>query len=383
MPVWYTSVSAEHIATRTGAGLFDVSHMGVFEFAGDGAEAFLDMVAANDVSALEPGNAHYSYLLGVDGIPIDDIFIYRLAPDYFIMVVNASNNDKDWAWLVALKHGEVMADPEIPGIRLPARDNFTLRDLRDPSAGDNRRVDIALQGPSSRDILLSLHGSSDDKARVKALPWAGVTRATLGGYDLVVARTGYTGERVAFEIFVHPDKAPALFKDLAEAGATPIGLAARDSLRTEAGLPLYGHELAGDLSLNPADAGFGSYVKLWKPFFIGKSAFAAHELARDAVVTRFRMDHKGVRQPHPGDPLVDQRGRVVGIVTSCSIDQEGYSLGQAYIRLSFADEGTPLYVYAAADKAKFDKPLGELQLGDKTVVPNTATVLSRFPKKKK
>jgi glycine hydroxymethyltransferase len=137
------------------------------------------------------------------------------------------------------------------------------------------------------------------------------------------------------------------------------------------------------MNLNPADAGFGSYVKLWKPFFIGKSAFIAHELERDAVVTRFRMDNKGVRQPHPGDPLVDQRGRVVGIVTSCSIDTEGYSLGQAYLRLSHADEGTPLYVYAAADKAKFDKPLGELELGDKTVVPNTATVLSRFPKKKK
>lgn len=383
MPVWYSSVGAEHAATRTGAGLFDVSHMGGFDFTGPGAEVFLNALTANDVTALKPGNAHYSYLLGVDGIPIDDIFIYRLADDYFIMVVNAANNDKDWAWINALKRGEVQADPDRPHVTLPGRDDFVLRDLRDPALGDARRVDIALQGPKSRDILLSLHGDAADKARVRALPWAGVTRAILGGYDLVVARTGYTGERVAFELFVNPDQAPALFKDLVEGGATPIGLAARDSLRTEAGLPLYGHELAGDLSLNPADAGFGSYVKLWKPFFVGKRAFEAHERTRDAVVTRFRMDSKGVRAPHPGDPLVDMRGRVVGQVTSCSIDSDGYSLGQAYIRVSHAGEGTPLLVYAGSANAKTGKPLGDLAIGDKTVVPNPATVLSRFPKRKK
>ena len=383
MPVWYTSVSAEHHATRTGAGLFDVSHMGVFDFSGPSAEAFLNAVAANDVTALAPGEAHYSYLLGTDGVPIDDIFIYRLEPDYFLVVVNASNNDKDWAWVTGLKDGAWMADPAYPGVTLPERDAFTLRDLRDPAVGDEQRVDIALQGPRSRDVLLSLHGSDADKARIKALPWAGVTRVSLGGYDLVVARTGYTGERVAFEIFVHPDKAPALFKDLVESGATPCGLAARDSLRTEAGLPLYGHELAGDHGLNPADAGFGSYVKLWTPWFVGKDAFVAHELKRDAVVTRFRLDSKGVRQPHPGDPLVDARGRVVGVVTSCSIDEEGYSLGQAYLRLSHSEEGTPLWVYPNAEKAKLDKPLADLKLGDKTLVPNAVTVLSHFPKKKK
>jgi glycine hydroxymethyltransferase len=383
MPVWYTSVSAEHAATRTGAGLFDVSHMGVFDFAGRSAEAFLDAVTANDVAALEPGKAHYSYLLGTDGIPLDDIFIYRLAQDYFIMVVNASNNDKDWAWLTALKRGEVQADTERPHILMPGRADCVMRDLRDLALGDERRVDIALQGPKSRDILLSLHGDGAGKARVKELPWAGVTRATLGGYDLVVARTGYTGERVAYELFVNPDQSPALFKDLAEAGATPVGLAARDSLRTEAGLPLYGHELAGDLRLNPADAGFGSYVKVWKPFFVGKRAFVEHELVRDAVVTRFRLEGKGMRAPHPGDPLVDGRGRVVGSVTSCSIDTEGYSLGQAYIKLTHTGEGTPLYVFAGAGSSKPGKPVGELTIGDKTVIPNPVTVLSRFPARKK
>ena len=383
MPVWYTSVSAEHIATRTGAGLFDVSHMGVFDFRGPGAEAFLNALTTNDVTALEPGRAHYNYLLGIDGIPIDDIFIYRLAPDYFVMVVNAANNDKDWAWITGLHAGKYQIDPERPGVMLPARDGVTIRDLRDPALGAERRVDIALQGPASRDILLGLHGSAEDKARVKALPWAGVTRAVLGGYEMIVARTGYTGERIAYELFVDPDKAPALFKDLAEGGATPVGLAARDSLRTEVGLPLYGHELAGDFDLNPADAGFGSFVKLWKPFFVGKAAFVAHEQERDAVVTRFRLDSKGMRAPHPGDPLIDQRGRVVGRVTSCSIDTEGYSLGQALIKLSHAEEGTPLLVYAGAARARQAAAPGELSMGDKTVVPAAVTVLSRFPSRKK
>jgi glycine hydroxymethyltransferase len=383
MPVWYTSVGAEHHATRAGAGLFDVSHMGVFDFSGPGAETFLNALAANDVTALEPGNAHYSYLLGVDGIPIDDIFIYRLAADTFIVVVNAANNDKDWAWIMALQRGEVRADTGRPWVALPERESVTIRNLRDPAQGDERRVDIALQGPTSRDILLGLDGDPAAKARIKALPWAGVTRATLGGFDLIVARTGYTGERVAFELFVHPDAAPALFETLVEAGATPVGLAARDSLRTEAGLPLYGHELAGDLTLNPADAGFAGYVKLWKPFFVGKAAYIAHERTRDAEVTRFRLDHKGARPPHPGDPLVDLRGRVVGTVTSCSIDGEGYQLGQAYLKLSHGEEGTALVVYAGAEKAKLKKDFGDLVIGDTTVVPSPVTVLSRFPKRKK
>jgi glycine hydroxymethyltransferase len=383
MPVWYSSVMDEHMATRTQAGLFDVSHMGAFDFSGPGAETFLNAITANDVVSLAPGKAHYSYLLGVDGIPVDDIFIYRLERDYFIMVVNASNNDKDWAWINALKRGEVQADADRPYVHVPGREDVTIRDLRNPALGDERRVDIALQGPQSRDILLSLHSDPADKARVSALQWADVTRATLGGYDLVVARTGYTGERVAFELFVDPDKAPALFRDLIEAGATPIGLAARDSLRTEAGLPLYGHELAGDLGLNPADAGFAGYVKIWKPFFIGRAAYVAHERERDAVVTRFRLDNKGVRAPHPGDPLVDGRGRVVGTVTSCSIDSDGYQLGQAYIKLSYTDEGTPLFVYAGAAKTEIKKPFGKLVMGDKTVVPSAVTVLSRFPARKK
>lgn len=383
MPVWYSSVSEEHVAVRTSAGLFDVTHMGVWEVSGAASEGFLNALTTNDVSALEPSQSHYSYLLGIDGVPLDDIFVYRLGPSRFMIVVNASNNDKDWAWINAVRNGEVLIDPDRPGATVLAHpEHITLRDLRDPASGADQRVDVALQGPKSRDVLLSLHGSDSDKAKIKALPWSGVTHVNLGGYDLIVSRTGYTGERVAFELFVHPEHAPHLFRDLVEGGATPCGLASRDSTRTEAGLPLYGHELGGEHSFTPGDAGFASYVKLWKPFFIGKRAYLAREQARDSVITRFRMDSKGVRPPQSGDPVLDKRGRVVGIVTSCSIDSEGYQLGQAHIKEELAEEGTPILIFSGAAHSKNSKSIADLQPGDKAVIPDAATVLSRFPKKK-
>lgn len=381
MPLWYSSVTDEHHAVRKGAGIFDVSHMGVFDIKGPGALEFLDMVTTNDLHSLDVGMSHYTYFLDVDGIPIDDLMIYRMAEDHYLIVVNASNNDKNWAWLNAVKNGEVMIDPANPGRRLTG-ERFVLRDLRDPAHGADQRVDIALQGPQSKQILLSLGGSDADKAKVSGLPWAGITHVNLGGYDLIVSRTGYTGERIAYELFVHPDRALEFFKALTAAGAVPCGLASRDSLRTEAGLPLYGHELAGFLNLNPADAGFGNYLKLQKPFFVGKQAFVTRERDRDAEIARFRLENKGARPPHQGDPIVDKRGRVVGIVTSCSIDSEGYQLGQAYLKDGANTEGTPIAIFCGSARAKADKTLGSLGLGDKVTVPEPAVVLSRFPSKK-
>lgn len=383
MPVWYTTVSEEHLATRQAAGLFDVTHMGVFEFTGPSAEVFLNAITANDVANLKVGKAHYSYLLGVDGLPIDDIFVYRLGVEEFMVVVNASNNDKNWAWVNAVQEGIVAIDPQRPWVKAPGRENVLIRDLRAMTSGTNRRVDVALQGPKSRDVLLKLAGSDADKAKVKGMVWASVVRVNLGGHDLVVSRTGYTGERMAFEIFVHPDEAPVLFEQLVAAGATPCGLAARDSLRTEAGLPLYGHELAGHFDMNPADAGFASYVKLWKPFFVGKLAYLEYEAKRDRICTRFRLDNKGVRPPQPGDPVLDKRGRVVGTVTSCSIDSEGYQLGQVLIKTSHVAEGTPVLIFSNAANTRDGKSPAELKPGDRTAVPESATIVSRFPKRNK
>lgn len=382
MPVWYTSVREEHQAVRTSAGVFDVSHMGVFEARGAGAAAFLDLVTTNDVTKLAVGDSQYTYLLDIHGIPLDDLMIYRLAEEHYLIVVNASNNDKNWAWLNAIRNGEVCIDPAHPGSRIENSDTFELRDLRCPDSDADRRVDIALQGPESKRILLALGGSDEDQAKVSGLPWAGVTCVTLGGFDLIVSRTGYTGERVAYELFVYPDKAADLFKQLVEQGAVPCGLAARDSLRIEAGLPLYGQELAGPLNLNPADAGFNNYVRLYKPFFVGKAAYVAHEKVRDAQVTRFRLDNQRARPPHAGDPVIDERGRVIGIVTSCSVDSEGYQLGQAYIKQDYLNSGTQVAVFAGSAHARQGKALDALAMGDRVTLPEPATIQRRFPARK-
>jgi glycine hydroxymethyltransferase len=278
-----------------------------------------------------------------------------------------------------------MIDPQRPFARLlhPA----TLRDLRDPQYGDECRVDIALQGPRATDILLALGADPSLAARIKALPWAGLTEGMIGGFDLIISRTGYTGERTAYELFVHPDKAPALWQALLKAGEAyglkPCGLAARDSTRTEAGLPLYGHELAGDQELNPAEAGFGSFVKTWKPFFVGRAAFLAKEETRGRTIARFRMNEKAVRRPETGDPVLDRRGKIIGTVTSCAIDSEGYLLGQAIVPSGLNEPGTPLYIYQLGGGQRPLQVPGQVAVGGRMPVPDGATVLTRFPSRKK
>ena len=369
---------------RQTAGLFDVSHMGVLEASGPYAASFLNLVTTNDVDALEVGQSHYSQFLFPDGSVVDDLLVYKRAPQTYMLVVNASNNDKDWAWLNAVNEGRVLIDEKRPWVKVehPA----VLRDLRDPQWGDEQRVDLALQGPRSRDILLALCDDGELAARIKALRWAGLTEGKLGGFDVVISRTGYTGERVAYELFVHPDATPAFWQKLLEAGEPfglkPIGLAARDSTRTEAGLPLYGHEMAGQLGLNPAEAGFGSFAKLWKPFFVGREAFIAVEEKRNRMVTRFRMNEKAVRRPELGDPVLDRRGKIIGTVTSCAIDQDGYLLGQAVLPLEFLEPGTPIAIYQLGGGARSLKLPTSLAVGQRMPVPDGATVLTRFPTRK-
>jgi glycine hydroxymethyltransferase len=390
MPVWYSSVIEEHKATRTAAGLFDVSHMGVCDASGPNAAAFLDLITANDVSALAIGNSHYSYLLGVDGVPIDDMMIYRIAEERYLIVINASNNDKDWAWMNAVNAGKVCVDSQRPWARNTAP--CVLRDLRDRQWGDECRVDIALQGPKSKEILVSICDNKADAAKLGKLPRTDVMRAMLKGFDVIISRTGYTGEWIAYELFVHPEKAPAFWDLLMEVGAPfglkPIGLGARDSLRTEAGLPLYGHELAGPLNLLPNEAGFASYVKTFKPFFAGRAPYVAHLAVTKMENARFRMNDKNVRVPKGAaniemggdmDYVVDKRGRVIGRVLSCAVDIDGTMTGQALIEIKYAVEGTPIGIVAAS---KDGKAAHNLKVGDRLPVADAATIVSRFPKKK-
>jgi glycine hydroxymethyltransferase len=168
-------------------------------------------------------------------------------------------------------------------------------------------------------------------------------------------------------------------------GLKPVGLGARDSLRTEAGLPLYGHEMglgSGKLKhqdLGVAEAGFGSYVKIYKPWFIGRAAYMARLKAQKAEVVRFTFTEKGVRMAHSGDPVVDKRGKVIGFVTSCAVDQAGALTGQALLDLHYSSEGTSILIYQGASE-KANKAAKELLVNDRVILPTPATVVSRFMK---
>ena len=257
-----------------------------------------------------------------------------------------------------------------------------LRNLKDPNEGEDQLVDIALQGPHSRDILLKLAEPAEER-RIRRLNRSQLCEAVLGGMHVVVSRTGYTGERMCFELFVHPDEAVKFWNALLEAGKPfglePCGLGARDSLRTEAGLPLYGHEMGGDLNLTIGEAGFLPFLKLNSAWFIGRKSFVDREEKRTGVVARFRFDEKAVRMARHGDPVCDLKGRMVGVVTSCAIDQEGYLTGQAFVDNKVAVEGTKVFIFQNAPDWRQKSP-AELTHGDRVALPGAATIISRFMK---
>jgi len=394
MPLRYGSVLEEHRAVRRAAGLFDVGHMGIFEVSGPFAAPFLDLVTTNDVNRLRPGQSHYGFLLDPEGRVIDDLLVYMRGPGRYMLVVNAANTAKDWAWLNAVNEGEVRISDERPWIRSPFRAD--LVDLRAPDQEHNWRVDLALQGPRSRDVLLkwleaSPQGPATEEIRSRLLgmrrtelievewPWPD---APGGVFDLIIARTGYTGERMGFEIFVHPEWAVLLWDLLLAFGTAlglrPVGLAARDSLRIEAGLPLYGHELAGPLDVRPDEAGLEGYVKVYKPFFVGREPYRARAARREREVIRFRLDERNVPMPNQGDPVTDRRGRVIGEVTSSAQDTEGCLVGMACIDRRFATPGAEVYVLATARRPT-EKPLEELEVGDRVPLASRGMVLERFP----
>jgi glycine hydroxymethyltransferase len=386
MPVWYTSVSEEHQAVREAAGLFDVAHMGVLEVSGPHAASYLDTVTTNYVRWLDPGQSEYSYLLDPDGKVIDDIMIYCRARDRYLIVVNAANAEKDWAWLNAVNEGQVILDRDNPAIMVEGK--ALVRDLKDPAHGSDQRVDLALQGPASLTILQDLTGDMRVKEALAHVRRTDLIEVTLSGIDLVIARTGYTGEEIGYEIFVHPDRAVDLWDLLLETGAAygikPCGLAARDSTRIEAGLPLYGHELAGPLDIIPHEAGFPGYVKFHKPFFVGRNPAIEQSARSDRILVRFRVDETGVRAlrgGEHGEAVVNKRGNYIGRVTSATL-VGGFQLGLALVDQRYAEPGTPLAIYpAASGKGPTVKAPADLAKGDSAVLPVWATVMPRFPER--
>ncbi len=313
MPVQYAGVIEEHRAVRTAAGLFDVSHMGEVRVRGAGAETLLQRLTPNDVAKLAPGRAHYSGLLTERGTYVDDLLIYRLAPEDFLVVVNASNAGRDFAWMqsFAARSGEAA-------------------EVTDES---DRWALLALQGPGALSILAPL--ASPD---VSGLKYYGFLQGEVDGKPALLSRTGYTGED-GFEIYLAPEDAPAVWRRLFAAGAAPAGLGARDTLRLEAAMALYGHEI--DETTTPFEAGLGWVVKLDKGDFLGRDALVAQKAeGMPRKLIGFEVQGRGIaRQGH----AVVSDGDAVGAVTSGTWSPTfEKALGMAYVPPALAAPGTPL-----------------------------------------
>ena len=317
MPVQYpTGVRIEHTAVRERCGVFDVSHMGEIETSGPGAEAFLQRLLSNDVSKIPVGGAQYSVLCDERGGVLDDLFTYRLDPDRYLTVTNASNHERDLAWF---------------------RDHAGDFDAE----VDDRIEDyamLAVQGPLAREIVQAI---SD--APLPARMTAGMRR--LSGAEVLVCGTGYTGED-GVELLLSPEQAPALWDELCRRGSVPCGLAARDTLRTEVCFHLYGHELS--LDRNPIEAGLGWCCREDSGFIGAQAVRAARELdaasepdsppgggdgeAPERLVA-FALDGPGIARQ--GNPVVGG-----GVVTSGTFSPSlGVGIGMAYVQATRAPAG--------------------------------------------
>jgi glycine hydroxymethyltransferase len=377
MPLQYTHIVEEYGAVRQSAALFDLSHMGILEVNGVDATWFLDQITTNYIPALRVGYGCYSFLLAPDGHVLDDCYIYRLAAEQYLMVINAANTAKIKHWLMAITMRQVAIDPAHPEIELLPR--ATIRDLTEPAAGEARRVNLALQGPYSERILEKLASGTG----ASSLRRNQVMRGTLVGCDVIIARTGYTGEKTGFELYIHPDNAAELWQNLLRAGAAyhlrPAGLGARDLARIEAGFPLYGHELAGPYDISPIGAGYGAFVKFHKPFFIGRRGLLNREATRTQELVRFRVNTRGKRVIRSGNPVVSSQGRCIGFVTSSAVAEAG-QVGLAYLENGHAQGNTVVGVYALRENETcnaFQVP-GSLKPGAKLPPLIEATIMPRY-----
>ncbi len=318
MPVQYKSIVAEHMCVRTKVGLFDVSHMGEFLVRGDGAKAFVQYVIANDIDKLtEPNSALYTQFVMENGGTVDDLIVYRRNEDY-LLVVNASNIEKDWQWLK--KH--VGAFPQV--------------DLLDISEQTGL---LALQGPKAIELL-----SKVLKTNLASMPSFSYGVGTIDGTAISFGRTGYTGED-GLEIFIPAEKVEAVWNTLLDAGKEfglePCGLGARDTLRLEAGLPLYGHEL--DDQTSPIEAGLGWSVKLDKGSFLGRDALSQQkQQGLKKKIICLRADGKAL--PRQGYS-VHADGKQIGTITSGSQGIfVGFPIAFAVVESGFGKIGTQMQI---------------------------------------
>lgn len=328
LPVQFSGIGREHDAVRTQAGLFDVSHMGEFEVAGPNAEAFLQRMTTNDVTRLAEGQAQYTLLCRPDGGVVDDLLVYKFSNERYLLVVNASNIAKDFEWL----NGKLTE-----GVALTDRSSdYAL---------------LALQGPSAERIIEK--AAADGGAIKRLSPFHFVDGAEVCGRKVLVSRTGYTGED-GFEIYVASSDAPAVWQGLLQAGEAdgliPAGLGARDTLRFEARLPLYGQELSDTIS--PLEAGLGMFVKLDKGDFVGREALARQkEQGVPRKLVGVEMIDRGIPRAHY--PVSDEDGRIIGEVTTGTQSPTlKRNLGLALVETAYAALGREVWVEIRGKRLK-------------------------------
>ncbi len=321
MPVQYTAgVLTEHLRTRTYAGLFDVSHMGEIHVDGKDAIAFVNSITTNDVAKLVDGQAHYSALLYENGTVVDDLLVYRFTEDKLFLVVNAGTQDKDWAWIN--EH----------------RGNFDV-DLRHASV---EYCQIAIQGPEATEMLQTI-----TETDLSAIKYYHFTTGEVDGVPSIISRTGYTGED-GFEVYADAAKAEQLWNKMleignygSEDGILPCGLAARNTLRLESAMSLYGHEISDEFT--PLEANLGWICKLDKDNFIGKEALVkqkAEGLKKKLV--GFEMIDKGIARDDFDVYINDKK---VGYVTSGSpAPFLKKNIGLAYLPIQFANIGQEIKI---------------------------------------
>lgn len=316
MPIQYSSITEEHNAVRHAVGMFDVSHMGEIFVSGPDAEKFVNHIFTNEIRGFEPGKVLYGMMLHPDGGVVDDLLVYReFEPDHFLLVVNAANIDKDYEWILAQTAGY---------------------DVKVVNDSDNWGQ-IAVQGPGAEKVVTEVLGL----AEAAELTFYTYYEAQWNGHIMVVSRTGYTGED-GFELYTTCEDIKEIWKKLLDNGVVPCGLGCRDTLRFEAGLPLYGDELSD--TITPIEAGLGMFCKLDKEEFIGKDVVAKQKAeGTERKLVGIELADKAI--PRATYPVETEDGTQVGVVTtgyhSISLEK---SICFAMVQTAYSKLDTPLWI---------------------------------------
>ena len=317
MPVSYQGINIEHQTVRENVGVFDVSHMGEFFITGPNALSLIQRVSSNDASKLEDGEAQYSCFPNEDGGVVDDLIVYRIAADKWLLVVNASNIDKDWAWINA--HNTMEASLE------NSSDHYSL---------------LAIQGPKAIQAMQSL--TQENLSAIKFYTFKINTFA--GVENVIISATGYTGSG-GFEIYCKNTQVEKIWTKVLEAGADwgiqPIGLAARDTLRLEMGYCLYGNDI--DDTTSPLEAGLGWITKFNKDFINSDSLKKQKELGISKTLVGFELTQRGI--PRQGYAIVDAQGNTIGRVTSGTMSPSmGKGIGLGYVPIALKEVGSQIHI---------------------------------------